>query len=128
MDQEEVITIRVGRRTDPGSIPIDRRTPLGNPFIMRDKTAAERNRVCDQYDLYFKKKLLSRSSAFMAMLEHLFELAVQSKEITVGCWCSPKRCHGDTIARYLQTRLEEAGYTVVLLCSPLPTKPDLKDK
>jgi hypothetical protein len=36
---------------------IDRRTPLGNPYPMRNESQAERDRVCDLYEEWLPEKL-----------------------------------------------------------------------
>jgi len=73
-------------------IPIDRRSPFGNPFIIgRDGT---RKDVIIKYKKYFYKKLEDNC---------IFKMAVEKlKGKTLGCWCVPKSCHGDVIIEYLE--------------------------
>ncbi len=70
------------------SIRVDRGTDWGNPFVMDRDTIAERNRVCDLYELYAQWRL----TAEPAWLEPL-------KGKNLICWCAPKRCHADTLLR-----------------------------
>jgi hypothetical protein len=75
----------------PGDVRIDRRTKWGNPFPMRGE--ATRNLVCDQYEKWFEEQ------------EHLGRLDINElhEARRLGCWCKPKRCHGD----YLRMRIEK---------------------
>ncbi len=65
---------------------IGRGSKWGNPFKMKDWSDAERNRVCDEYEKWFWTTDLPTQ---------LFEL----KDKTLGCYCKPKRCHGDFLAK-----------------------------
>lgn len=58
----------------------------GNPFIMRNNSDEERDYVCTAYEDYFYK---------MGLDEDIGEL----KDKVLGCYCKPKRCHGDFLAR-----------------------------
>ena len=75
-----------------------RPTTLGNPFPM--KSEADRDKVCEQFEEWFRKKLKDEDSAVMAELNHLMFLAMGEAEFKIGCYCAPRRCHLDTIARY----------------------------
>lgn len=89
----------------------DRTSPLGNPFRMRDKSQAERNRVCDKYYNYFHENL-NPDKAPPGFLEQLDEIlqAAEKGDVTIGCWCVPDRCHCQTIKNYVdqQIRLRNA--------------------
>lgn len=39
-------------------------------------------------------------------LDRIIELA-KNNDITLLCWCYPKRCHAETIKRYIESKLEE---------------------
>lgn len=80
-------------------IKIDRSTIVGNPFYM--KREEERNTVCDKYNEYFYKQI-AISSKFNKYILDIIEKS-KTKDIILGCWCHPKRCHGDTILNYLNT-------------------------
>ena len=89
---------------------IGRPSPLGNPFAMTVKTIQERNRVCDEYDSYFP-------STLPYLVEHvadLLNLAIEHGTLQLVCYCSPLRCHGDTIIEYLKGELLKNGYDVVI--------------
>jgi uncharacterized protein YeaO (DUF488 family) len=83
------------------SIKIDRSSPLGNPFYMQDES--KRDYVCDKYEEYFNNKINDNDIVFMKELDKIYNLAINN-DIVLLCWCSPKRCHGETIKRYLEKR------------------------
>lgn len=85
---------------------VDRATVLGNPFHMRDRSLAERNRVCDAFAAWFPEAW--RKSP--AMREYMASLAadyVVDRELTLGCWCAPDRCHAETIRDELLKFIDE---------------------
>lgn len=89
------------------AIKVDRSSPLGNPYMMHNES--ERDTVCDWYDDYFYDIVgnlhsISKNNRFVDKLESIFELA-KTEDITLLCWCYPKRCHAETIKRYLEERL-----------------------
>lgn len=104
----ELFTIAVvmnSRHND--AMPIFRGTPLGNPFKMTDEH--ERDRVCDQYEAYFQEKVAREDPAVLNELSRFTRIAIEQGYIKLGCFCknSPAgpRCHGDTIARFLESVL-----------------------
>lgn len=94
--------ITVGKRWDKGSVYIGRRTPLGNPFEMADKSDAERNRVCDAYAVWIRERIAARDPKVLAELARLRRLAERPEGVILGCYCAPKRCHGDTIRELIE--------------------------
>ena len=85
------------------AIRVDRKSNLGNPFTMNGE--ANRDLVCDKYEQYFTKRSHAiERSGFTAELAQLRKMA-ETKDITLLCWCAPKRCHADTIKRYLDNYL-----------------------
>ncbi len=65
-----------------------------------------RDEVCDKYEVWFSNKVKAKDEAVMGMLSKLLKEAHEIGSITLGCYCAPKRCHADTIARYLEEQLE----------------------
>ena len=61
----------------------------GNPFIMADESDGERERVIDAY-----RDWIASQPELMASLEEL-----RGKRL--GCWCAPRRCHGDVLVELL---------------------------
>jgi hypothetical protein len=118
------------RTTKVGEI-CDRRSPLGNPFVLIAQTETEREKVIAAYrkylyritilgatpeqavdtilreyrsrsiDLVTSKQPITSRNSFMNELERL-EILAEQGEITLLCWCSPLPCHCDKIADYLK--------------------------
>jgi hypothetical protein len=92
-------TITVGKRWDKGAEYIGRPSPLGNPYYMANES--QRDRVCDQYEAWFKQRLRVEDPVVMHELARLHATATRTGHLVLGCYCAPKRCHGDTIKRWL---------------------------
>lgn len=72
-------------------VRIDRGTKWGNPFVLgRD---GDRDTVIERY-----QHRLAREDSLLAALEELAGKAL-------GCWCAPRRCHGDALAGILHAGL-----------------------
>ena len=74
-----------------GDVRIDRVTKWGNPFHIG---VLNRDEVCDEYERWFFDK---------SGLD-IYELAGAKR---LGCWCKPKRCHGDFLKRLLDNMLRK---------------------
>jgi hypothetical protein len=72
-------------------IYIGRPSKWGNPFTFKQGTIAEfvvpKDEVLVRYEAWLKQQ-----PELMASLHEL-------KGKTLGCWCHPKPCHGDILAR-----------------------------
>jgi hypothetical protein len=88
--------IRVGRKHERNAVYIGRGSPLGNPFVMKDQSQAERDRVCDAYAVWLVSKIEDGDARVLGALEHIKVLSKQG-DVVLGCFCAPKRCHGDFI-------------------------------
>ena len=87
-------TIVVNKKNKKFDIYIGRGSKWGNPFIMKDYSEKERNRVCDEYISWFWEQ---------------FELIKSLPELRgkiLGCYCSPKRCHGDFLCEVLNNNIK----------------------
>jgi hypothetical protein len=80
------------------AINVGRPSPLGNPFRMNSE--AERDKVCDQYEAWFKEKVRAKDTKVMAELQRIQGIWLSS-DIALKCWCHPKRCHAETIRGWL---------------------------
>ena len=78
---------------------IARPSPLGNPYPM--KTEADRDTVCDQHLVYFEQKILENDPVILNELRKINKLAENKPVFKIGCFCTPRRCHGDPIAYFL---------------------------
>lgn len=77
-----------------------RRSILGNPFILNKEE--DRDKVCDQYEDWFKEQM----SIFLPELVRILLLYKTHGHLRLFCWCAPKRCHAETIKRWL---IENSG-------------------
>lgn len=84
---------------DEGVFLIDRRTSLGNPFILTDES--QRDEVCDKYEEWFYSTGLKDHDVNL-YLQKIKDYLIEYKRITLLCWCAPKRCHGETIKKWLE--------------------------
>lgn len=86
---------------------VDRTSPIGNPYSFTDDLG--RDGICDMYEDYFKKQLTDKvtvsNSCFVNYIEKLKQAHQQYGKLCLFCWCVPKRCHAETIKRYLDSEL-----------------------
>lgn len=75
-------TTVVNIKKESDYVYIGRGSKWGNPFVMRNKTLEERDRVCDEYEKWFWTTNL---------IDSIHELYGKR----LGCFCKPLRCHGD---------------------------------
>lgn len=88
-------------------VKVDRDSILGNPFRMSHES--QRNNVCDMYALSFKNMLVSndmQSKEIQEELKKLVRLYKKHGKLELFCWCSPKRCHAETIKDYLEKEIK----------------------
>jgi len=77
---------------------VDRRTCLGNPFVLSDEMT--RNQSCDNYKDHFVNIILNDERC-MKLLDRIKALYEKYGKLRLFCWCAPKRCHVETIKEYL---------------------------
>ncbi len=95
--------VKVGR-VGKGSgmcVRVDRKTVLGNPYPMRNES--QRDRVCEQFATHFDAKV-KQEGAFREEVIRIYRLA-KEQDVTLQCWCAPKRCHADHIAQFINSYL-----------------------
>jgi hypothetical protein len=90
--------LRTEKPVYPWQVRVDRESILGNPFPMQKES--ERDAVCDDYAQYFVEKL-KRDEAFKNELRRLYLLHKKYQKLELFCWCTPKRCHAETIRNFL---------------------------
>jgi hypothetical protein len=78
--------VYIGREVPKHDI---RGSKWGNPFIMLDESDTERERVVEAY-----RDWIVTQPELMSCLEDL-----RGKRL--GCWCAPRRCHGDVLVELL---------------------------
>lgn len=94
--------IKVGKKWDANAQYIGRGSPMGNPFVMENQSDAERNRVCDEYEQWIRKQIANNNPRIINELRRLNAIHNEKGELTLGCFCAPKRCHGDFIKTILE--------------------------
>lgn len=78
-------------RKDVYDVYVGRPSIYGNPFSHEEGTLAQ-YRVATRDDAIYQFALwLPNQPELMALLPQL-------KGKRLGCWCAPKKCHGDVIA------------------------------
>ena len=84
---------------------------LGNPYTHLDleKTKAiyqckDRDEAVSNYAIYFDA-MYGHNIEFTKIIDEIYEKYKNGEEVYLGCWCSPKSCHGDVIRQKLQQRL-----------------------
>lgn len=95
--------IIIGKRWDKGAVYIGRGSPLGNPYPINESQS--RDMVCDAYEQWFAQQITVRNNAVMHELSRLEQILRTNGRLVLGCYCAPKRCHGETIKRYLEERI-----------------------
>jgi len=98
-----VTVVRRARSNSPNVEYVGRPSVLGNPFSL--KTEDQRDVVCDKYDAWFKRKVRYADPDVMFELRRLYRKARDEGQLELSCYCKPKRCHADTIARFLNSFL-----------------------
>jgi len=78
---------------------IDRSTKFGNPYrLKKDGGDYTREESVEAYRDWFRDKIQS-DPEFRKSVDEL-------KGETLGCWCKPKKCHGDVILEYLRGQMD----------------------
>ena len=103
--------ITIGRVN--GSVPsgatiirADRMTPLGNPFYMKDES--HRDAVCDAFQEHLITCVTTKSGVLYEALRELYVICKNNNHVHLQCWCSPKRCHCDSIKMFIESKLNQA--------------------
>ena len=84
--------------THPWDIVVDRRSPIGNPFVLAGEE--NRNKVCDQYEDWFVSTVINDKRC-MKYLDDMKQVYEKFGKLRLFCWCVPKRCHAETIKEFL---------------------------
>lgn len=95
----EIVNLKLIKPSKSYDFLIDRRSPLGNPYLMKGEY--NRYKVCDDYHKYFYDTLLYKPYP-KQYLKQMLEVLIRHKQLRLFCWCYPKRCHGETIKSYLE--------------------------
>jgi hypothetical protein len=100
-----MITV-VNKYKEPNHIYCGRGSALGNPFPMKNES--ERDKVCDKYEVYFKEQVqVLKNESMLKELRVIYKQALKG-DVNLGCFCSPKRCHCETIKEFIEKQLLKA--------------------
>lgn len=83
---------------------IGRPSPLGNPVPIGQ--GHNRNSVCDTYDTYFHDAISRQDPLILAELKRLHRKGCNTGHLKLGCYCAPRRCHGDTIKKWMENNFD----------------------
>jgi hypothetical protein len=76
---------------------------LGNPFFMKKED--QRDAVCDRYEDHFNVMIRS-DCKFQRELARIQSIYETYGKLRLFCWCAPKRCHAETIKRWLEKSIQ----------------------
>jgi hypothetical protein len=80
-------------KKEPYDIYIGRGSKWGNPFSHREGTLAE-------HVVKSRSEAIKRYEEYLLQNEDLMSSLHELKGKKLGCWCKPKSCHGDILAKY----------------------------
>jgi hypothetical protein len=87
--KRERYDVYIGRGRDPKT---GVRGPWGNPFSHQAGTLAK-------FRVGSRKEAIERYEQYLLEAPELLARLPELKGKTLGCWCAPKPCHGDVLAR-----------------------------
>lgn len=84
---------------------------LGNPYTdIKDRNTKarfvvkDRDTAIEKYSEYFDI-MYGGDKDFKAAVDEIYERYKAGEDVYLGCYCKPKRCHGDIIVDKLRKRL-----------------------
>ena len=96
---KEKYDIYIGRSSNPS------KGFWGNPYSHKEGTIAK-------YKVSSRKEAIEKYESYLLNSPKMLEKLPELKFKKLGCWCSPKSCHGDILKKYV-SRLEQ-GLPIVL--------------
>ena len=86
-------------------------SPLANPYTYNGKRSniaklsyKTREEALEAYKRYFNA-MYGYDDEFTKAFDEIYELYKSGEDIYLGCFCAPKECHADYIAKKLQQKL-----------------------
>jgi hypothetical protein len=81
-------------------VMIDRDTKWGNPFGSKDVSRAK-------YKVGSRDEAIKEYSKWILKQDELMSSLHELKGKTLGCWCKPKRCHGDVLVSLVSDMIDK---------------------
>lgn len=81
-------------------IRCDRASILGNPYKSLDDSM--RDDSCDSYKKHFYR-MIESEGPFCEEVRRIYRLVTEGHDVHLMCWCTPKRCHCDTIKEFIDS-------------------------
>lgn len=85
---------------------------LGNPFVMKNES--NRDEVCSQYEQWLTNKIQTQDKRILRELYRLAYYYRKHNYLKLGCYCAPKRCHGDSIKLAVEKILDTLNNETVI--------------
>jgi ribA/ribD-fused uncharacterized protein len=86
---------------------IGRGSPLGNPFPIGTTVNDSREAVIGRYRIYLADAINRNEPKIIDELNRLGNIAMDTGELRLQCFCYPKQCHGDIIKQVLLKAIGE---------------------
>lgn len=83
----------------------------GNPFDMQAES--ERDKVCDAFDEWFPGEM-DNFGIDQERLEWMQRNIILLHGRDLGCWCPPKRCHAETLAKAAAASSDKPVFRVIV--------------
>lgn len=83
---------------------IGRPSPLGNPYPMRSES--DRETVIARYRQWLWGQLKADTPAARE-IDRLARLHKAGSAIALACWCAPRACHGDVVAKAIRWKADQ---------------------
>jgi len=80
----------VNLKTSAYDVFIGRPSKWGNPFSHRENTIAE-------FKVSSREEAISKHREWIKTQPELMDSLHELKDKTLGCYCKPKKCHGDNL-------------------------------
>jgi hypothetical protein len=98
--------LRTGNKVPGKSIYCGRGGPWGNDCPDKMKDGYSRDHVCDWFDKDFRERL-ENDEEFKDKFKALLNSIKHLEEVTLLCFCTPLRCHTETIRAVMLEYLQE---------------------
>lgn len=101
--------IRVGLiKTERKAVYIGPPSPLANPYA--NDRSLDHDQQIDAYADWFYDQLDARNRALIKQLRRCHHTGIQDNLLILGCFCYPRRCHGDVIRQYFLTHYHHPDF------------------